>query len=103
MTEHLLLISAWLIGSSPVQSSSAGASNWNQFRGPSGSGLSTERKIPSEWDSEKNVLWKTPIPGRGWSQPIVWKDQVLITTAVTTNLFKPSLGPPDFQKSDGTI
>lgn len=58
------------------------AADWPQFRGPTGDGLYIGPPIPIEWGPEKNVVWKTPIPGRGWSSPIVWQGRVYLTTAV---------------------
>src|SRR6266571_5062756 len=48
------------------------AANWPQWRGSAGTGVSTETRLPADWSSEKNIRWKTPIPGRGHSSPIVW-------------------------------
>lgn len=58
------------------------ASNWPQWRGPDGSGVSTEKNLPTEWSATKNIKWKTPIPGRSHSSPIVWGNKVFITTAI---------------------
>lgn len=57
------------------------AENWPCFRGPSHQGISHETKVPTEWSGTTNVLWKTPIPGQGWSSPIVFEDRVFVTTA----------------------
>lgn len=54
---------------------------WPEFRGPSGTGHSDARGLPVEWSESKNVAWKTPIHGRGWSSPVVWGPQVWLTTA----------------------
>src|SRR5438093_8401749 len=59
------------------------AEDWPQFRGPSGQGHSTERDVPLEWSESRNVRWKTPVPGRGWSSPVVSAGRVWLTTAVT--------------------
>jgi outer membrane protein assembly factor BamB len=56
------------------------AENWPGFRGPSRQGISTERDLPLEWSATEHVAWKTPIPGAGWSSPIVWDDRVFVTT-----------------------
>jgi outer membrane protein assembly factor BamB len=58
------------------------ASQWPQFRGPSGQGHSSERGIPLEWSETKNVLWKVPVRGRGWSSPVISNGRVWITTSV---------------------
>lgn len=61
------------------------AENWPSFRGPQASGLGSGRPTPMSWDvtSGENVEWKTPIPGLAHSSPIIWKDRVYVTTAVS--------------------
>src|SRR5437016_11084326 len=56
--------------------------NWPQWRGPSGQGVSTEKNLPKEWSATKNIKWKTPIAGRGHSSPIVWGNRIFLTTAI---------------------
>ena len=60
---------------------SAIAENWPCFRGPTRQGISHEKDIPLEWNRTSNIVWKTPIPGVGWSSPIVFGDRVFVTTA----------------------
>lgn len=55
--------------------------NWPQFRGPNADCHSTE-KTPLEWSDTKNVAWKTPIAGLGWSSTSVVNGKVFLTTAV---------------------
>ncbi len=57
------------------------AEDWPGFRGPTRQGVSSEKNLPLEWGPDKNVVWKTPIPGKGWSSPIVWGDRIFLTTA----------------------
>jgi outer membrane protein assembly factor BamB len=59
------------------------AEEWFEFRGPTGQGHSTEKSLPVEWSPTEHVLWKTDIPGVGWSSPIVVGDKVYVTTAVS--------------------
>jgi outer membrane protein assembly factor BamB len=59
----------------------AQTAGWPEFRGPTGQGHSTERDVPLEWSESRNVLWKTPVQGRGWSSPVVERDRVWLTTA----------------------
>src|SRR5437762_379375 len=59
----------------------ARAEDWPQFRGPSGQGHSTERGVPFEWSETRNVLWKTRVPGSGWSSPVVAGGRVWVTSA----------------------
>jgi outer membrane protein assembly factor BamB len=58
------------------------AEDWPQFRGPTGQGHSTERGLPLEWNESHNVRWKTPVPGSGWSSPVVSGGRIWVTTAV---------------------
>lgn len=58
------------------------AANWPQWRGPDGSGISTEKNLPAAWTPTTNIKWKAAIPGRGHSSPIVWGNRVFVTTAV---------------------
>ena len=58
------------------------ADDWPQFRGPSGQGHSGEAGLPIGWSESQNVVWKTPVPGRGWSSPVVAGGRVWVTTAV---------------------
>ena len=60
----------------------SGGSNWPQWRGPDGQGVSTETGLPTEWSGAKNVKWKTAIAGRGHSSPIVWGKKIFLTTAL---------------------
>ena len=61
------------------------AEDWPQFRGPTGQGHSSERGLPLEWSESRNVKWKTPVPGRGWSSPVVAGGRVWLTTSVKAN------------------
>lgn len=60
---------------------SAAAENWPAFRGPRGDGTTPATGVPVEWSETKNIVWKTPIHGRGWSSPVVWDNQIWLTTA----------------------
>ena len=59
----------------------ASANDWPQFRGPSANGHAKAEALPTEWSDTKNVKWKTPIPHKGWSTPLVSSTQVWLTTA----------------------
>jgi outer membrane protein assembly factor BamB len=59
--------------------------DWPEFRGPTGDGhapaVKDDRGLPLEWSETENVKWKTAIPHRGWSTPVVLGGQVWVTTA----------------------
>ena len=57
------------------------AENWPRFRGPNGQGHSAETGLPLHWSTNSNVAWKTPIPGDGWSSPVVWGGKIFLTSA----------------------
>lgn len=73
------LLGLWL-----VQSASAD-SNWPQFRGPGSRGTASDPQLPDRWSASENVAWKRDIPGRGWSSPVVWRDNVFLTTVVNSS------------------
>jgi outer membrane protein assembly factor BamB len=56
--------------------------NWPQFRGAESLGISDNSQLPDHWSPTEGVAWKTDIPGRGWSSPIVWGDRIFLTTCV---------------------
>ena len=59
------------------------ADNWGHWRGPTGNGVAPTATPPTEWSSTKNVKWKVAVPGIGSSSPVIWGDQVFVTTAVS--------------------
>lgn len=70
-----------VLASGPVASAAEGAEQWNQFRGPRGDGSSLATGLPTTWSETTNVRWKTPVHGKAWSSPVVWGEQVWLTTA----------------------
>jgi len=54
---------------------------WPDYRRPNHDGSASEAQLPLSWSEDAGVRWKTPIPGRGWSSPVVWGRQVWFTTA----------------------
>jgi outer membrane protein assembly factor BamB len=55
--------------------------NWPEFRGPAGNGHAASARLPLYWSETENVVWKTAIPHRGWSSPVIHGNQVWLTTA----------------------
>jgi outer membrane protein assembly factor BamB len=57
--------------------------NWPGFRGPEGIGIAYHSDVPTEWDgpSGKNILWKVPVPHRGYNSPIVWGKRIFLSGA----------------------
>ncbi len=74
-----------------VQAQNSDQAHWPQWRGPFFSGMA-RGDAPTSWSDTSNIKWKTTIPGRGHSTPVVWGDKIFITTAVLTG--KPPAAPP---------
>jgi outer membrane protein assembly factor BamB len=53
--------------------------DWAQFKGPNATGVSEEKGLPVEWGKEKGIKWKTELPSRGVSSPIVFDNRVYVT------------------------
>jgi outer membrane protein assembly factor BamB len=64
-----------------VLNSPAQQSNWTHFRGNNLDGISKSSNVPTVWNDSLNITWKTKIPGKGWSSPVIYGDQVWLTTA----------------------
>jgi outer membrane protein assembly factor BamB len=60
------------------------AEEWPGWRGPRGDGTSQDSKVPLRWSKTENVRWKTEIPGKGHSSPIVWGDWIFVSTCLET-------------------
>lgn len=72
-----LMVFAW----GTVVCRAAEKHDWRGFRGLERQGVAASGAAPVEWSAERNVKWKTPIPGRGHSSPVVSADRVYLTTA----------------------
>ncbi len=55
--------------------------NWTHFRGSGLNGIASVETVPLNWNDDSGFRWKTDIHGRGWSSPVVYGDQIWITTA----------------------
>ena len=56
--------------------------NWPQFRGLHAGVVADDPTLPETWGPNENVVWKTEVPGVGWSSPVVWGDHIFVTSAV---------------------
>lgn len=69
------------------------AENWPGWRGPSSNGVSGETKVPTDWSPDRGIAWKTTLPGRGSSSPIVWGDTIFLTAEIEGETV-PDIKPP---------
>jgi PQQ-like domain len=79
MLRHTRLVAVLV---SLVLFSRVGAAQWPQFRGPGATGVAAGGPLPVTWSRTDNVMWRTEIPGVGWSSPIVWKNTIFLTAVV---------------------
>lgn len=56
---------------------------WPEFRGPTAQGHTAATQLPLEWSTTRNVVWKQPLPGLGWSSPAISRGQIFLTTGVS--------------------
>jgi outer membrane protein assembly factor BamB len=77
-----ILICLFAATADAVHGQPAADQAWPQWRGPLGTGVSPTAQPPTEWSESKHVRWKTAIPGKGHSSPVVWGDHVFLTTAI---------------------
>lgn len=57
------------------------AAEWPGWRGPFRNGVTADTGVPTQWSATDNVLWRVPLPGVGIANPVVWKNQVIITAS----------------------
>jgi outer membrane protein assembly factor BamB len=55
------------------------AANWPGWRGPEGTGVTSETALPLTWSATENVRWKIALPEPGNSTPIVWGGRIFLT------------------------
>ena len=65
-----------------LAAAAAHGSDWPQFRGPTGQGHAPDTPVPLAWSETENVVWKTPVPGLGWSSPVIADGRIWLTTAL---------------------
>lgn len=61
---------------------SQSATNWPQWRGPTGDSVASKGAYPTKFSASEGVLWKLPLPGLGSSTPAVWDDRIFLTCGI---------------------
>lgn len=85
-----------------------GATDWPQWRGPSGTGVSPDGDLPLHWD-EGTIAWTVDLGGSGVSSPIVAKGRIIVTSQKGVGSRKPGRHPllarndPEVAKSEKTL
>lgn len=80
----LAFLCGFLAMSLPGDDTSPGREHlsWPQWRGPLGTGVAPNSDPPVEWSETKNIRWKTALPGKGHSTPVIWGERIFLTTAI---------------------
>jgi outer membrane protein assembly factor BamB len=88
----MIMRSTLLLGAvlSLIVSRDTAAHEWPQFRGGTAQSLAADVRVPAQWSNTEHLAWRTPIPGAGWSQPIVSGGRIFLTTAVGPKADNPS-------------
>ncbi|MCS5632101.1 MAG: pyrrolo-quinoline quinone, partial [Pirellulaceae bacterium] len=61
-------------------SATASAENWPSWRGPDQNGVGPKGPFPTTWSADSNIAWKITLPGSGSSTPVVWDENIVLTT-----------------------
>ena len=78
----LFILSGLLMGQTNL---TVDENNWTQWRGPYETGVAPMGNPPVEWSETSNIKWKSEIPGIGHATPIIWKDQIILLSAIKTD------------------
>src|ERR1043165_2695642 len=89
-----LLLLCSLLGAVVIPNKVRAQQDWPQWRGPLSTGVAPRGNPPITWSDDKNIRWKTVLPGKGHSTPIVWGERIFLTTAIPHGeAVKPRLPP----------
>ena len=55
--------------------------DWDEFRGPTGDGDAKQANLPVEFSETQNITWKSSVPGKAWSSPVLKDNIIWLTTA----------------------
>ena len=58
--------------------------DWPEFRGPTKDGI-VHNELPQEWSPDRNIVWRSELPGLGWSSPVVVGNMIYVTSAIPTD------------------
>ncbi len=90
----LLLTTVWC-GPAWTQQSA-----WHQFRGPQGQGHADGLDLPLRWSEQQNITWRTAVPGRAWSSPVIADGMLWVTTAIDVAASKEEIERQKARRTD---
>jgi outer membrane protein assembly factor BamB len=88
MSNISLPLGAALLVAAPLS-----AGDWPQWRGPNGTGVSSERNLPMQWSADEHIAWKAPLGGLGVSSPVVSGNHVFVTSQAGEGRQRPGNHP----------
>ena len=75
--------------------------DWPRFRGPAGDGTAAaDAAPPLQWSESSNVAWKTAVPGRGRSSPVLLGGRIYLTRAIERGVQRKKIGSDDMQTAE---
>jgi len=80
VSNYYFRITALIAFALTLAASTSAETRWPRWRGPGGDGQSNETGLPVTWNAT-NIVWKTPLAGRGESSPVIWDEKLFVTTA----------------------
>jgi outer membrane protein assembly factor BamB len=88
MRRYLLMLMALVpafVSYQPRQTDPVPERQWSSYRGYCAKGVLDDANLPDTWNvgTNENILWKYKVPGLGLSSPVIWGDQLFITTAIS--------------------
>ncbi len=99
-TVSALAITISILASAAISSPTAqrplapDVTNWPQWRGPDGNGVSRAVSLPVSWGPDKNIVWKTPLPSWSGGTPVIWGDRIFVTSPSKPAAASADASPP---------
>lgn len=92
MNKRTMMIAGLLVIQVVAATHGQSDGEWRAFRGDDARGVVDDKQLPLQWGAEENVDWRTELPGRGWSSPVVSNGRIYLTTVTRES------GEPEFAK-----
>lgn len=83
-----------------IEDTGEAAKYWARWRGPSGQGIVATGAYRDAWSATEGVRWKSTVPGSGNSSPVVWGDNLFLTTSESDGA---KLSLLNYRRSDGRL
>ena len=77
----LLVLGLFVSATAEAQAPEGAETYWHHWRGPNRNGVANT-DAPTVFSATEHVKWKTAVPGRGFSSPVIWGNRIFLTTAI---------------------